>query len=263
MHLDPWHLRLQMEKLKIKNNWCHFFAHSFFWETIMAQNQTHQTTLFLLDIIRLAPKFLRKIGWHNSPRLFGGERHMEVSNRCHYYPDIHHLTGTTLVGCSHSVGFQCAVSCHYIQGTIEVGRFARVIEDGIPLSGPKSEESAFPSCLDPVLPGVWLHRSMSQLTKPVIQRTNPNVQFTVHQCTSMYIIHQLIHGFFHCAHNSQFPRRCCSSPILGEIASAKLRPDTEFTATFRWCRTGMAPHVSIKYRCVFGAKNPVSWEFLF
>ena len=103
MHLDPWHLRLQMEKLKIKNNWCHFFAHSFFWETIMAQNQTHQTTLFLLDIIRLAPKFLRKIGWHNSPRLFGGERHMEVSNRCHYYPDILHLTGTTLVGCSHNV----------------------------------------------------------------------------------------------------------------------------------------------------------------
>lgn len=46
---------------------------------------------------------------------------MEVSNRCHYYPDIHHLTGTTqviarwplhpLVGCSHSVGFQCAISC--------------------------------------------------------------------------------------------------------------------------------------------------------
>ena len=192
----------------------------------MAQNQTHQTTLFLLDIIRLAPKFLRKIGWHNSPRLFGGERHMEVSNRCHYYPDIHHLTGTTLViasashkpittsgyfmklqwplhplvGRSHSVGFQCAVSCHYIQGTTEVGRFARVIEDGIPLSGPKSEEPAFPSCLDPVLPGVWLHRSMSQLTK-TCHPANKSKRlyfhiFSIHQCTSIYIIHQLIHVFF-------------------------------------------------------------------
>lgn len=142
-----------------------------------------------------------------------------------------------------SVGFQCAVSCHYIQGTIEVGRFARVIEDGIPLWGPKSEEPAFPSCLDPCFLEfgcIAACRSLRNLSSSEQIQTSNLLYINVHQCTSYS---NLFMFFFHCAHNSQFPRRCCSSPILGEIASAKLRPDTEFTATFRWCRTGMGPHL--------------------
>ena len=60
--------------------------------------------------------------------------------------------------------------CLYIQGTIEEGRFARVIEDGIPLGGPKSDEPEFPSCLDPCFLEFSCNAAMMlQLTKPVIQ----------------------------------------------------------------------------------------------
>lgn len=98
------------------------------------------------------------------------------------------------------LGFQCAVSCHYIQGTIEVGRFARVIEDGIPLWGSKSEEPAFPLCLDP-----WIAacRSLQNLSSSEQIQTSNLLYINVHQCTSYT---NLFMVFFHCAHNSQFPR---------------------------------------------------------
>ena len=101
MHLDPWHLRLQMEKLKIKNQRVPLFCAQFFLINNHGTESNHIKPIkphcFCLTSFVLLQSFSEKSADTIPPGLFGGERHMEVSNRCHYYPDIHHLTGTTLV----------------------------------------------------------------------------------------------------------------------------------------------------------------------
>lgn len=90
----------------------------------------------------------------------------------------------------------CHLLSFYIQGTIEEGRFARVIEDGIPLWGPKSEEPAFLSCLDPCLlefSCISACRSLRNLSSSEHIQTSNLLYINAHQCTSYTNLFMVLH----------------------------------------------------------------------
>ena len=289
MHLDPWHLRLQMEKLKIKNQRVPLFCAQFFLINNHGTESNHIKPIkphcFCLTSFVLLQSFSEESADTIPPGLFGGERHMEVSNRCHYYPDIHHLTGTTLVGCSHLCWFSmCRLLSlhprHHWGRTLcssHRGRHTFV--------GSKIRRTSVSVVSWPLLPGVWLHCSMSQLTKPVIQRTNPNVQFTVHQWSSMYIIHQLIilySCFFPLCPQLSGPfilkacfTRCKKTPVLNlsipkvllisnpwrdreRKAPARHRVHSHLQVMSNWDGPTCFNQISMCFWC----QKPSFWEFL-